>query len=205
MHHIATFQPTPSTQVAQRIHKLPLDGLYFIEPHRSDDFRGFYSELQLLPDLNAVLPAPFAVQQVNHARSEHNVARGFHAEDWNKIITVTRGTCACVWVDLRKDSTTFGQPFSLLMGDGQSALYGSVFVAKGIGNGYVVTEGPADYVYVTDALYRDRDPQFDQAISLFDNELNIQWPVPRMNMVLSQRDKQAISLAELRQKYEHSD
>ena len=88
-----------------------------------------------------------------------------------------------------------------MLGDCEGATYGSVFVEKGIGNGYVVVDGPADYVYVTDALYRERDPQFDQAISLFDPELAIQWPVPRMDMVLSQRDKQAVTLQELRARF----
>jgi dTDP-4-dehydrorhamnose 3,5-epimerase len=88
----------------------------------------------------------------------------------------------------------------MLLGDGTADQYGSVYVSAGIGNGYVVTDGPADYIYLTDALYRDRDQKFDRAISLFDNELNIQWPVPRMEMVLSQRDKQALSLEDLRAK-----
>lgn len=198
MSGVLEFAPSQQTLVGERIHQMPLSGLYFIEPNRADDFRGFYAELAIIPDLEKVLHAPFVAKQVNHAHSELHVARGFHAEAWNKLITVITGTCACVWVDLRHDSPTFGQAVSLLLGNGQHAVYGSVYVEKGIGNGYVVTEGPADYVYVTDELYRDRDQKFDQATSLFDPELNIQWPVPRMDMILSQRDKQAITLDQLR-------
>lgn len=204
MSSILAFVPSQQSLVGERIHQMPIAGLYFLEPNRTDDFRGFYAELELIPDLEQVLKTPFVAKQVNHARSEPKVARGFHAEAWNKLITVTHGSCACVWVDVRQNSETFGQAVSLQLGEGEQATYGSVYVATGIANGYVVTAGPADYVYVTDALYRERDPQFDQAISLFDPDLNVQWPVPRMEMILSQRDKQAVTLAELRQKGHHS-
>lgn len=199
MSNVLPFVPSAQTLVGDRIYQMPLANLYFIEPHRADDFRGFYAELQLLPDLEKILEQPFTVKQVNHARSERNVARGFHVEAWNKLVVVTRGSCACVWVDLRPERQTFGQAVSMTLGDGNGAVYGSVYVGSGIGNGYVVTDGPADYVYVTDALYRERDIQRDQAVSLFDPQLNIQWPVPRVEMILSQRDKQAVTLAALEQ------
>lgn len=200
---VLPFVPSEDTRRSERIYQMPLPDLYFVASHHSEDFRGFYAELTLLPDLEKVLGNPFAVKQLNHSRSEQNVARGLHAESWNKLITVIHGSCACVWVDVRQNSQTFGQAVSLQLGDDETAVRGSVYVGTGIANGYVVTNGPADYVYLTDALYRDRDPQYDQAISLFDQELNIQWPVPRMEMILSQRDKQAMSLAQLRQKAMH--
>lgn len=203
MNGVTPFAPTESTRVADRIHQMPFADMFFIEPNRADDFRGFYAETALIPDLESALGYAFSVKQLNHARSEVNVARGFHAESWNKLITVIHGSCYCVWVDVRQTSPTFGQSVSLQLGDGQDSTYATIYVPKGIANGYVVTNGPADYSYATDALYRDRDPQFDTAISLFDNELNINWPVPRMNMILSQRDKQAMSLAQLREKGMH--
>lgn len=203
MNAVTPFSPSEDTLVAERIHQMPFADMFFIAPNRADDFRGFYAETVIIPDLESVLGQSFAVKQLNHARSEANVARGFHAESWNKLITVIHGSCYCVWVDVRQTSPTFGQAVSLQLGDGVNSTYGSVYVGKGIANGYVVTVGPADYSYATDALYRDREVQFDAAISLFDSELNIEWPVPRMNMVLSQRDKQAMSLAQLREKGMH--
>ncbi|MBP7875601.1 dTDP-4-dehydrorhamnose 3,5-epimerase family protein [Candidatus Woesebacteria bacterium] len=200
MQRVQPFLPSASTLIGDRIHRTPIADLLFIEANRTDDFRGFYAELGILPDLDKVIGRPFVVKQVNHARSEQNVARGFHAEDWDKLITVAHGVCSCVWVDLRRDSETFGMAVSMALGDGDGSVFGSVYVGRGIGNGYVVSTGPADYVYATNALYRERDPQFDQAISLFDPELNVEWPIPRLEMVLSQRDKQAITLAELQQK-----
>jgi dTDP-4-dehydrorhamnose 3,5-epimerase-like enzyme len=47
-----------------------------------------------------------------------------------------------------------------------------------------------------DKLYKDRDPAGDQAISLFDPDLNIAWPTPKEEMVISERDRQAVTLRE---------
>ena len=57
-----------------------------------------------------------------------------------------------------------------------------------------------DYIYCVDRLYQDRDKAGDQAISLFDPDLNITWPLNRDKMVLSERDKNAVFL---RQKFPH--
>lgn len=190
------FVPTPENKVADRIYQMPLGGLFFVEAPKHEDFRGFYAEISILPDLQTVLPQEFVVKQANLSRSVTNVARGFHAEQWNKLITIVRGTAFCAWVDVRPHSPTFGQTVTLIMGD-EAPMFGSVFISTGIANGYVVTSGPVDYCYATDGLYRDRDPKFDVSLSLFDNDLAVPWPVPRMEMLLSQRDKQAVSLKEL--------
>ena len=57
-------------------------------------------------------------------------------------------------------------------------------------------KGPVEYVYLVDRLYKDRDPAGDVAISLFDPGLNIDWPLKKEEMIISDRDKQAVSLKE---------
>ncbi len=191
------FVPSNENRVAERIYQTALPGLLFVEAPKNSDFRGFYSEIALVPDLESIIGKPFAIRQTNLAHSVANVARGFHAEQWNKLITVVRGEAFCAWVDVRTDSPTFGNSVTMTMGETMST-YGSMFVSQGIANGYVVTQGPADYYYLTDGLYRERDSTFDVAVSLFDSEINIEWPIPRMEMILSQRDKQAITLQDVR-------
>lgn len=191
------FVPDSSTQIAERIHQMPIPGLFFVEAPKHEDFRGFYAETAIIPDLASIIGFDFSVKQSNLSRSVTNVARGFHAEAWNKLITILHGTVFCAWVDVRAGSQTFGQSVTMRMGTDQ-AQFGSVFISTGIANGYVVEDGPADYFYLTDALYRDRDVTHDVSLSLFDEEVAIEWPVPRMEMLLSQRDKQSISLASIR-------
>lgn len=177
---------------------MPLAGLWYIEPVIHRDFRGFYTELSILPDISAMVGSVFEAKQMNLAHSETHVARGFHAEQWDKIVTVVTGEAFCAWVDLREHSPTFGDSVSMLLGSTPEAQLGSVYISRGFGNGYVVTQGPMDYVYVTNALYRERELHNDRAIALLDPELGIPWPMTGLDMMMSQRDKQAISLNELK-------
>lgn len=195
------YSPSEDNKIAERLYKTPIEGLVFVEAPKHEDFRGFYTEVAIIPDIEAVAGLPFSVKQTNWARSVNKVARGFHAEQWNKLITVVSGQAFCAWVDVRPHSLTFGQSITMLMGEGMP-MNGSMFIAKGIANGYVVTQGPADYYYLTDALYRERDPLHDTALNLFDEEVGIEWPIPKIEMVLSDRDTQATSLRELRTKLE---
>lgn len=191
------FTPTQENQISPTVHKTQIEGLYYI-PHRYfPDDRGFYSELARIPEIDTLTGETFITKQLNQSRSNTNVIRGIHAEDWNKLITVTSGLCFCALVDLRKDSATFGKHQTFLLGSSSKALRGSLYVARGIGNSFCVLEGPADYVYAVDALWAERDIKKDVAINVFDPDIAIQWPIPKEHMQISQRDLESIQLQDL--------
>lgn len=195
---MAQFTPSPKNRVADHIYQTPINGVYFIEHAIHQDNRGFFAELSLIPDLNQVLEHKFVIKQVNLARSEVNVARGFHYEDWNKLVTILHGQAFCALVDVRPDSTTFGHSHACLLGEGDQALRGNLYIPQGVANSYCVVKGPLDYLYGVDKLYRDRVPSDNGSISLFDPDLNIPWPIPKETMILSERDQKAQSM---RQKF----
>lgn len=190
------FKPSPTDLDEQGIVAMPIPGMFFVASKKHTDDRGYYSELSRIPELDPHLPQPLIARQVNLARSEKNVARGIHAEDWNKLVTVTHGVCFCAFVDLRPNSPTFTQVTTVVLGHGTDATFGSVYVPTGIGNSLCVLEGPVDYLYIVDRLYKERDPAGDQAFSLFDPDLAIPWPLPTDQMILSQRDRASITLRE---------
>lgn len=189
------YQPTSEKQVGDRIFKTTIQGLWYIAHSKHGDERGFFAEIGLLPDLEKVIGQPFVIKQINLARSSDNVTRGIHCENWNKYVTVIRGSCFCAISDIVTSSPTFGRVETFMLGDGPDDLAGSLFITKGLGNSLCVVKGPVDYLYAVDALYRDRDTSVDQAISLFDPDLAIQWPIPKEQMIVSERDKQSITLA----------
>lgn len=191
-----TYKPTSDSQVAKGIYKTAIDGLLFIDKSVFEDSRGFFTEVVRLPEVEAVIGKPFNVRQVNHARSEQNVVRGIHAEGWNKCTFITRGKAFCALVDVRPESKTFLVKEYFLLGEGEGALAGVLFLPSGIGNSLCVIEGPVDYIYLVDRLYKDRDPSGDAAISLFDPDLAVQWPIPKEQMVISSRDENAVSVRE---------
>ncbi len=192
----STFVPTEASQIAPGIYKTSIDGLLYINKSLFPDNRGFFSEIVRLPEVEAVTGVKFDVRQVNHARSEQNVVRGVHAEGWNKCTFITRGKAFCALADVRPNSKTFLAKEYFLLGEGEDALSGVLFLPSGIGNSLCVIEGPVDYIYLVDRLYKDRDTSGDAAISLFDADLAIEWPIPREQMIISQRDASAITLRE---------
>ncbi|MCB9812883.1 MAG: dTDP-4-dehydrorhamnose 3,5-epimerase family protein [Pseudomonadales bacterium] len=189
-----TFIPTTENKIGDCLHKTSIEGLYYI-PHNSfPDKRGFYSELSIIPEIEKVTNEKFVIKQMNQSRSYTNVARGIHTENWNKLINVTSGLCFCALIDLRPDSPTFSKYESFYLGIDQKALQGSLYVSKGIGNSMCILKGPVDYIYAVDAVWKDRDPNGDTAIALFDPDINIQWPISKDQMIVSKRDVESIPL-----------
>ena len=190
------YMPSDEMKLAKGIYKTAIDGLLYIERSMFFDNRGFFSEIVRLPEIEAVTGATFTVRQVNHARSEQNVIRGIHAEGWNKCTFITRGKAFCGLVDVRPNSQTFLKKEYFLLGEGEGALTGVLFLPSGIGNSLCVIDGPVDYIYLVDRLYSDRDTSGDAAISLFDPDLAMEWPIPREQMILSKRDENSVSIRE---------
>ncbi|OGV96085.1 hypothetical protein A2W24_00920 [Microgenomates group bacterium RBG_16_45_19] len=190
------YQPNRQNQLADRIHSTSLSGVFYVDHVITPDQRGHFAELALLPDLNAQLPEPFVIKQLNLAHSQPKVIRGFHAEGWHKLITLVRGTVFSVLLDLRLTEPTFGQIQTFRLGDDTDALKGCLYLPLGIANSVCVVNGPVDYLYGVDRLYRDRDPQGNEAISLFDPDLHIPWPIPKDELIFSTRDAQAQTLSQ---------
>jgi dTDP-4-dehydrorhamnose 3,5-epimerase-like enzyme len=188
------YYPQPDLELAPDIYRTAIPGLYYLNSTRVIDERGYFSQVALLPDLEPFLDSPFTIKQINQARSNQHVARGFHAEMWRKLVWVARGTAFCALADIRPESSAFKQVETFMLGESDTALTGTLFIDRGIANSVCVVNGPIDYLYCVDALYRDRHTENDQAISLFDPDLNVAWPIPHDQMIISNRDQQAITL-----------
>lgn len=191
-----TYQPTDTNKVSEGVYKTSINGVLYIDRPIHTDNRGFFSEVVKMPDLEQIIGKPFVVKQVNHARSEKNVVRGIHAEGWNKYVFVITGLAFSAIVDVRPDSETFGNKEYFLLGNGENSLTGCLFLPVGVGNSICVLEGPVDYLYLVDRLYSERDKAGDVAISAFDPDLNIPWPVAKEDMIISERDTNTITLRE---------
>lgn len=181
----------PQDEIKPGVFSTPLPGVFFLPFTRHTDQRGFYAELFRAPELNELLEQPFTIKQTNLSFSVQNVIRGFHAENWRKFLTILTGTAFCAFADFRTDSPTFGQVLTVSVGE--QGLSGSFFLPAGIGNSFCVTQGPCNYLYAVDQLYKERDTSGDIAISLFDPDLAVEWPLPREAMIVSQRDASAVT------------
>lgn len=195
---IQTYQPNPELQVSDHFFRTGISGLWYLQAEKNSDQRGFFSEIVSLPELEQVIGRSFPVKQINHARSQTNVVRGMHAEGWNKLVTATNGLVFSAIADIRPDSETFKQiKYFKLGSDHQTEFVNGLFISQGLANSVCVLEGPVSYIYLVDKLYSERDEKDDLSISIFDSDLNIDWPISRNDMVLSERDKNAVSLQQM--------
>ncbi len=192
------FEPRPDNRLTTNIYSTAIDGLLVVVSDMHPDARGFFREVAIIPDIDGVTEAPFHSTQVNHAHSEKNVLRGFHIGSWNKLVTVTSGAALCVLIDVRPASPTFLSTEYIQLGYGDQALIGSLFIPKGLANSVCVLDGPLDYIYVVDKIYKQRSENEDLAFSLFDPAFGVNWPVPYESMILSERDRNAPLLSEIR-------
>ena len=191
------YKPDETLRVSERIYKTGIHGLWYLSHKTHRDERGFFREVAIISELESIRYAPFNIKQINHSRSEMHVTRGFHSEAWDKLITVFNGVCFCALADIRPDSSTFALVETFLLGNGDEALDGSLFISQGIANSVCVIQGPIDYMYGVNKLYKDRDLKRDRAISLFDPDLLVEWPISRDRMVISDRDVNSVTLRQL--------
>lgn len=197
-HQIAYFQPQPTHQVSEHFYRTNLAGLFYFEIPKFNDQRGFFSQLAILPELDQVLGLHFEIKQVNLARSQAQVARGLHAEGWNKLVSVISGAIHSAIVDIRPNSPTFKQvEYFQLSYDQKNDTGNGLFISQGLANSVCVTQGPVNYLYLVDQLYQDRRPSDNWSLDMFDPALNLQWPIAKEEMLISERDLTAKKLAEM--------
>jgi dTDP-4-dehydrorhamnose 3,5-epimerase len=134
-----------------------------------------------------------ALIEENHSRSHRGVLRGLHTRSElreAKLVRVAHGRVFDVVVDLRPDSPTFLRWRSFVLDDEEHL---QVRIPAGCAHGFQVLSDEADVCYKVDAAY---DPDHDVTVAWNDPDIGVAWPLPEP--ILSDRDRQAPTLAELR-------
>lgn len=173
--------------------KTSLNDCVIIEPKVFGDGRGFFLEAfhtSRYADL-AGISLPFV--QDNHSRSSKGVLRGLHfqkTKPQGKLVRVVRGEVYDVAVDIRKDSSTFGQWEGIILSEENKKQF---WVPPGFAHGFVVLSNVADFEYKCTDYY---DPSDEGSISWCDCDLDIRWPVE--NPILSNKDINADKLVDLK-------
>jgi dTDP-4-dehydrorhamnose 3,5-epimerase len=177
-----------------RLRPLSIEGAWEIRPRRHADARGvfleWYREDRLAEHAGAALP----LAQANLSVSARDVVRGVHFTDvppgQAKYVTCVSGAVLDVVVDLRVGSPTFGRWDAVRL---DAAGHNCVYLTEGLGHGLCSLTGEATVTYLCSTGY---DPATDRAVHPLDPQLGVAWPVA--SPVLSDRDRAAPSLAELR-------
>lgn len=173
----------------QTILKTKIQGVYKIIRPTFADERGFFHEVFRKNDLDQVLGIDFKIVQSNHSRSTKGVLRGIHVATWNKLVSAISGKVQQVVVDTRKDSPTFGQYESFILGEDGDQF--SIFVPAGCGNSFMALTDVANYNYLVDDYWA---PGKEVGIKHDDPDLKIEWMIE--TPILSEKDQQNMSLKE---------
>lgn len=174
-----------------KIEQTPIKDLQIIIPTVFTDERGYFFEAyhqQKLEDLG--LSIDFI--QDNQSFSQKGTIRGLHYQNppyaQSKLVRVLSGEIIDVAVDLRKDSPTFGQHYSILLSaENQKQL----FIPQGFAHGFSVLSETATILYKCDQVYHKES---EGGIRFDDAELNIDWGVEVQSAVVSEKDMALPSL-----------
>jgi len=178
------------------VRPMRLAGLCEIRPRRFGDERGFFSEIW---SREAMSSAGFEIDWVqdNHSYSAaKGVLRGLHFQETpaeqDKLVRVSRGAIFDVAVDIRRNSPTFGQWDGAILSADE---WNQMLVPKGFAHGFVTLEENTEVQYKVSAPYR---ADLDRAIRYDDPAIGIDWPEVGVPLTLSDKDRRAPLLSEIR-------
>jgi len=163
----------------------PIQDLIVYEPTVWDDPRGYFFESYNKQTFSGQgITAEFV--QDNEARSTFGILRGLHYQTGPyaqaKLGRVVEGEVLDVAVDIRPESQTYGQWYSIrLSAENKRQLY----VPRGFAHGYVVLSPTAVFCYKCDNFY-SRD--HEGGIRFDDPTLGIDWQIEHADVLLSEKD-----------------
>lgn len=169
---------------------LAIPDVKLITPTVYRDERGYFQELY-----NAVLfrehglPTEFVQDNLSH--SKRGVLRGLHYQidpyAQGKLVTVLSGCVFDVAVDIRPDSSTYGQWVGhTLCADRAERLW----IPPGFAHGFLTLEDDTLFMYKCTHTYHH---EADRVIAWNDATLQIDWPLPDNVIELSDKDRTAPS------------
>ena len=106
-----------------------------------------------------------------------------------KLVRVVQGEVYDVAVDVRQGSPTYGQWEAVILSEENKTQF---WVPPGFAHGFVVLSEAADFEYKCTDYY---DPSDEVSLLWSDPNLNIPWPID--NPKLSEKDANALLLADL--------
>lgn len=168
-----------------------IDGLLIINLDIHRDHRGWFKENWNAQTLHeAGVPNLGPVQNNISFNQARGTMRGFHAEPWDKYISVASGSVFAAWVDLR-EGAGFGSSFTLQIDPGIAVL-----VPRGVANAFQTLEDNTVYTYLVNGHW-SADAEYLN-VNLLDPSLAIDWPIGISDAVMSEKDRKHPFLDEIK-------
>jgi dTDP-4-dehydrorhamnose 3,5-epimerase len=174
-------------------HVTDIPGLLIFDVTSVGDERGYFQEkFQKAKLVAAGLPADFNIVQNSLSyNKEAGVTRGFHAEPWDKYISVVTGKVFAAYVDLRSGDG-FGKVVTL-----EITPNIAVYLPQGVANSFQTLEPDTYYLYSVNAHWSADNYDKYSFVNLADTTLNVSWPIALDAAIVSDRDRQHPNLADV--------
>lgn len=163
-----------------------IQGVYIIKVKKLVDDRGLFARTYCKKEFESIgFNKEFV--QFNHSFNTHKgTLRGMHFQnipyDETKLIRCVQGAVLDVAVDIRQGSPTFLQHVSIeLSADNMT----SILIPEGVAHGFQTLEDNSSLIYHHTQFY---EAGADGGILYNDPVLNINWPLPPMQVSI--KDKQ---------------
>ena len=175
-------------------HKTDIPGLLIFDVSYVGDERGYFQEKYQKAKLVAAgMPESFEVVQNSLSyNKEKGVTRGFHAEPWDKYISVVTGKVFCAYLDLRKGET-FGRVVTVKLNENKT-----VFLPRGVANSFQTLVPETYYLYSVNKHWSAEDYDKYCFANLFDPKIGVKWPISKDKAIFSDRDKNHPMLSDAR-------
>jgi len=180
-----------------QIRPLDVAGAFEISPAHWDDSRGTFLEWYRFDALEEATGRSLDLRQANVSVSKRGVVRGIHFADTPpgqaKYVTVPHGAILDFVVDIRVGSPTFGASDSVRLDDIDRR---SLFIEEGLGHAFIALEEDTVVSYLVTGVY---DPAHEHGISPFDTDIALPFPAEAGELIVSDKDRDAPTLAQARE------
>ena len=183
--------------------KTEIEGVVIIEPTICGDERGYFfesfNEERFLKEVG--INTRFV--QDNESKSKRGVLRGLHFQKppyaQSKLVRVVKGRVLDVAVDIRKGSPTYGKYVAVELTEDNHRQF---FLPRGMAHGFVVLSDEAIFQYKCDNLYH---PESEGSVAWNDPAIGIDWGIDAESVILSEKDKKNLPLAELEEVFKYGE
>lgn len=153
-----------------------ISGLSVIERYPIGDERGYLERLFCTDALRSII-GERQIIQINHTlTAKAGTVRGLHFQHpphaEMKLVTCLRGEVFDVAVDLRRDSSSFGQHHTEILSAGNHKTFS---IPEGFAHGFQTLTENCELLYLHTAAYA---PSAEGGLDALDPTLKIEWPLP---------------------------
>ena len=174
--------------------KCIIEGVRIIEPDVHEDERGFFYETYHQNKYKKLINISDNFVQDNHSRSSYGVLRGLHFQKnkaQGKLIRVIHGVVYDFFVDIRRESSTFGKAFGIEINEKNKL---QVWLPPGLAHGFLTLSPFAEFEYKCTNFY---DPGDEYCLIWTDTKVNIELPIPKEDIIVSPKDSNGLTFDEL--------